>query len=121
MVLLLKQLQRITYGRGKSNMISRLDGTVKAPESNGSAAKPAEPVKSIFAAPPVSGGAPGTSAAPGTGLQAPPTLPPPTGLPAVAQGTKRPREDEEEEGGDAPMDEDDDEGGAMDMDESDED
>ena len=103
-------------------MISRLDGTVKAPEVTGSAAKPAEPVKSIFAAPPVSGGAPGTSAAPGTGLPAPPTLLPPTGLPEVAQGTKRPREEEEEEeGGDAPMEEDEDEGGAMDMDESDED
>jgi U2 small nuclear ribonucleoprotein B'' len=102
-------------------MISRLDGTVKAPEANGSAAKPVEQIKSIFAAPPVSGGAPGTSAAPGTGLPAPPTLPPPTGSSEIAQGTKRPREEDEEEGGDAPMDEDEDEGGAMDMDESDED
>jgi hypothetical protein len=118
--------QRISYGKGKAGVISRLDGTAKMPETAQPPAQMSDTARSIFAAPP------GTLA---TGL--PPTAPPPgivspalpTKLSAgvvddVPKGVKRPRENDEpeaEEPGDAPMDEDDDEGGAMEMEESDED
>jgi len=122
--------QKISYGKGKSDIISRLDGTAKMPEVNkggesGGGAS-TELQKSIFNAPGLVQGLP----------PIPPTITPSASVGEVqaqaTQGTKRRREDEsdaEEDGGektsaDVAMeveeDDEDDEGEAM-MEESDED
>lgn len=102
--------QKITYGKGKSDIIARLDGTAKMPEVKGDSGASTELQKSIFNAPSMI-----TSGQPAQAL--PPVPPAPAA--ETPQGTKRQREDESDEEG-APMEEDDDEGEAM-MEESDED
>lgn len=81
--------QRIQYGKGKSGIISRLDGTAKIPE----VAKPAgnsntsELTRSIFAAPPGAGDA---REAPGVAAPTATTIP-------LPQGIKRSREEDDED------------------------
>jgi len=109
-------LQKIVYGKGKSDIISRLDGTAKMPEAKAESGASTELQKSIFNAPSM------VSSAQVSAQGLPPI--PPAAVEAP-QGTKRRREDEgdaDEEGGDAAMEEeeDDEEGEAM-MEESDED
>jgi hypothetical protein len=118
--------QRISYGKGKASVVSRLDGTAKMPEATQAPAQMSDTARSIFAAPPgtSAAGLPPTAPPPGIASNALPTKPSVGDADAAPQGVKRPREDDEpeaEEAGDAPMDEDDDEGGAMEMEESDED
>lgn len=105
--------QRIEYAKGKSNVISRLDGSVKGPEAKTqtqtqtAAAGMTAVQQSVFNNPNAS--LPSKPAAPGQA--------PATGNAAEAHGTKRPR-DEEEEGEGEPMDED---SGGEAMEESDDD
>lgn len=112
-------LQDIKYAKSKSIALAKLDGTYKIPQPEGRAPSPSAAATggmtalqaSIFNAPP--------SASETTAQKdAEPKLKaPPSGLPPKPeQGTKRPREDEDEES-DVPMEEDD--GSAME--ESDED
>lgn len=97
--------QKIQYAKGKSDTISKLDGTFRAPVPAG-AVTATELQQSIFNAPPSATTAPPTST---------PTLKPPEAAVNGAvsedgakspQGIKRRREDESDEE-DAPMDEDD--------------
>ncbi|QKX62628.1 uncharacterized protein TRUGW13939_09789 [Talaromyces rugulosus] len=67
----------VAYAKGSSDVISKLRGTYVAPTANAPAAFTTDLQKSIFSGPPA----------------------------AVAAGTKRPRDEESDEG-DAPMDED---------------
>jgi len=100
----------IQYAKGKSDTIAKLDGTYKIPTAAGAmAAGPntgerSELQQSIFAAPP------GSASAKEAGKAVESAKKPD----AAATGTKRPREEEEDEA----MDEDD-EGADMEMDESD--
>jgi len=104
--------QRIQYGKGKSGVISRLDGTAKIPEVSkpAGANNTSETAKSIFAAPP------GADARQARGVAAPiaTTIP-------IQQGIKRSREEDDEEAPvkDAVMEEDDDEEGGSEMEMSD--
>lgn len=102
-------LKSISYGKGRSDIISKLDGSAKVPESVKPAAPiSAEPKKPSFA--PAPGVASKTSQPPTGSLKAP------NGVVSDGskspQGTKRPRDDESDEG--EPMQEDD-EGEAMDV------
>jgi len=103
--------QKISYAKGKSDVISRLDGTAKMPEAKVEPGASTELQKSVFGAPST-----GADAAP-VQTQALPPVPPPAATDST-QGTKRRRDDESDEEG-APMEEDE-EGEAM-MEESDED
>lgn len=85
--------QRIQYGKGKSDIISRLDGSAKAPDIKTQVPVSTELQKSIFNAPPQAVPAPAPSATDGVAA-------------TTAQGIKRAREDDSDEG-EAPMEEDD--------------
>ncbi|KAI9651964.1 MAG: U2 snRNP complex subunit msl1 [Alyxoria varia] len=135
--------KRISYGKGKSDMISRLDGTTRAQDlvksqqqqqhqQTQQAQNAATDLqRSVFGGPPgTMGNVPAAQKPPPAGL---PTQPAPPGTagglkaangvteeasrsPSI--GTKRPREDESEDE-DAQMEEDDDEGDAMEESDSD--
>ncbi|KAK4616229.1 U2 small nuclear ribonucleoprotein [Fulvia fulva] len=108
---------KISYAKNRSNTLAKLTGTFVDPsEATAAAAAAAKEAPSSFPAPP------GAS----TGLPPPPGLPqkpnglqPPAGgaesatSPATSAGTKRPRDESDDEGGDAPMEED--SGGEMEM------
>ncbi|KAF2239192.1 hypothetical protein EV356DRAFT_515414 [Viridothelium virens] len=116
--------QEISYAKGKSHAIAKLDGTFKMPEAGAADVATSELQQSIFDAPPSTAQKPAIAPAPPApeGLPQKPTLMPngaegPVDTPSP-QGVKRRREEESEEES-QPMEEDDDEG--EDMDVSDED
>ncbi|ETS86785.1 hypothetical protein PFICI_00613 [Pestalotiopsis fici W106-1] len=95
----LGQPLRIQYARGKSDVISKLDGTYNIPEKGGAETnvEMTATQQSIFNAP-----APGTTAATvpsaSRGLPAkPPAAPPADSSTEEARGQKRARDDEDEE------------------------
>ncbi|KAH6646481.1 hypothetical protein BKA67DRAFT_664317 [Truncatella angustata] len=95
----LGQPMRIQYAKGKSDIIAKLDGTYKMPETAGAvAAQMTETQQSIFNAPAPGTAVPATAAA----TAAAPTSTPAaaSGLPAkpptAARGQKRTRDEEEE-------------------------
>jgi hypothetical protein len=106
-------LQKIQYAKGKSDFVSKLDGTFKIPitalatTAGANIGERSELQQSIFAAPP--GAA--------TTKEKEKALELPKKPEETHAGTKRPRDEDDED--DAPMDEDDDEGADMEMDESD--
>ena len=93
--------QDISYGRGRSNVFTKLEGVYKAPT-----APAPETQASVFTAP-----LPSTSAAPAAVPQAAKLPPANANGPTIGDeephGVKRTRDDESDEG-DAPMEEDDD-------------
>ena len=103
-------MKKISYGKGRSDIISKLEGTVKVSEpSKPTGAVSNEASKSTLAPPPSTVQPP----QPPIG-----TLKPPNGVDSDGsrspQGTKRAREDGSD-GSDEPMQEDDEEGEAMDV------
>ena len=89
-------LQKIVYGRGQSHVIGKLRGTFEMPSTATEATATTDLQKSIFNAPPGS--------VPSKPVGSTEVKPPQSEVP---HGTKRPREDEEEnEEGEAPMEED---------------
>ena len=108
-----KLCQRISYAKGKSDIVSRLDGTARVREGTGADVTMTDAQKSAFGTAAASLDKQ-TSAVKTNGVSENTT--------AQAQGTKRRRpEDENEEVADAAADEDDGEDDAMEMEESDED
>jgi U2 small nuclear ribonucleoprotein B'' len=108
-------LQKIQYAKGKSDFVSKLDGTFKIPitalatTAGANIGERSELQQSIFAAPP--------GAATTKEKEKEKALELPKKPEETHAGTKRPRDEDDED--DAPMDEDDDEGADMEMDESD--
>ena len=93
--------QRISYGRGRSDVVSRLDGSAKMPEAKAQPAVLTETQKSIFGAP--------ASAAPASTLpvsSAAASMQQSSDATAQTQGTKRAREEDSDDG-DTAMEEDD--------------
>ncbi|KAL9091628.1 MAG: hypothetical protein Q9165_004704 [Trypethelium subeluteriae] len=110
----------ISYAKGKSHAIAKLDGTFKMPEAGAADVATSELQQSIFDAPPSTAQKLTTAPAPPApeGLPQKPTLIPngaaePVDTPSP-QGIKRRREEESEEES-QPMEEDEDEGEEMDV------
>jgi U2 small nuclear ribonucleoprotein B'' len=91
-------MQKIVYGKGQSHIIAKLRGTFEIPATTSEATATTELQKSIFNAPPGS-----VPSKPIESTESKATEP------EAPHGTKRPREEEEENSeGEAPMEEDED-------------
>lgn len=93
-------VQKIMYGKGSSDIFAKLRGTYATAGQAGVATTDLQ--KSIFNAPPSAAAAPPTTAATAQASAEAPTA---NGVAPASQGTKRPRDEEGDEG-EAPMDED---------------
>lgn len=102
--------QKIVYGKGQSQIISRLLGTFEVPTATVGTTETTDLQKSIFNAPP--------SSIPGRPADTNGLKPSDGALSKSAQTLKRPRDEEDEEkeddAGDAPMEEDDESDAPMD-------
>jgi RNA recognition motif-containing protein len=93
--------QKITYAKSKSNVVAKLDGTFKLPQTASAAhVEVTDLQQSIFNAPVPGQPAPATTAAPAASLKPVGTEATDAASPA-SRGTKRPRDDEEEDESDS--------------------
>lgn len=99
-------MQRVSYAKSKSAIVSKLDGTFKLPTATTQSAQMTEAQQSIFTAP-VPGSIPAAAPPAASGLPTRPQAAPTSAETAENRGQKRPREEEEDgEDSDVAMEED---------------
>lgn len=102
----LTQTQKISYAKSKSNVVAKLDGTFKLPQTASAGhVEVTDLQQSIFNAPAPGQAAPATNAVPAATLKPGDAKPTDAASPA-SRGTKRPRDEEEESDSDVAMEED---------------